>query len=140
MELPRITLDEDKDLGRNQKLKRNQSVAVPGLLSVEKAQNFLGDHLGGGVNNLSLMSPKSKLNTSSAKLMAGNNDATSQKSFDSNTRKVGSPVSPSYKASTSNVRSKFFNQPNLEDEEEQEEEEVKAVNVSRVSNAKTAPK
>jgi hypothetical protein len=27
----------------------------------------------------------------------------------------------------------------LEDEEEQDEEEVKAVNVSRVSNAKTAP-
>jgi hypothetical protein len=95
MELPRVTMDEDKDLGRNQKFKRNQSVAVPGLLSVEKAQNFLGDHLGGGLNNVSLLSARSKHNTSSAKLVSGNLDATSQQSFDSNSRKVGSPVSPS---------------------------------------------
>ena len=42
------------------------------------------------------------------------------------------------KPSTSNVRSKFFQQPSLDDEAS-DSEEVKAVNVSRVSNAKTAP-
>jgi len=48
MELPRITFDEDKNQNQNSKFKRNQSVAVPGLLMVEKAKNFLGDQLGGG--------------------------------------------------------------------------------------------
>ncbi len=63
---------------------------------VEKAQNFLGDHLLGGVNNVSLLSARSKLNTSAVKLTSprGNIDVTSQKSSDSNARKVGSPVSP----------------------------------------------
>ena len=68
MELPRITLDEEKEVNRNSKFKRNQSVAVPGLLMVEKAKNFLGDQLNGGVNNVSLLSARSKLNTSKVNL------------------------------------------------------------------------
>jgi hypothetical protein len=35
---------------------------------VEKAKNFLGDQLNGGVNNVSLLSARSKLNTSKVNL------------------------------------------------------------------------
>ena len=106
---------------------------------VEKAKNFLGDFMNGGVNNVSLLSARSKLNTSKVNLASpkSNVDDKSQQSFDSNSRKNSTQVLPQLKTSSSNVRSKFFKQPSLEDEEE--EEEAKAMNVSRVSNAKTVP-
>ena len=76
MELPKITFDEDNSKNQNSKFKRNQSVAVPGLLMVEKAKNFLGDQLNGGVYNVSLLSPKNKPTTGSVKLLSsrGNSD------------------------------------------------------------------